>query len=302
MLLVILPLGAGALYIYLGAPQLPGKPYAARKNNADFTMETEAERLAAQLEQMPDADGYKHLADTYFMLHRYDQAVETYRKIIALNGGSAAIWSELGEALAMARDGLVVPEAHAAFTKALKLDSHDARARFYMGLAETQINEPRRAVAIWRDLEKDSPPDAPWLAMLKEHIASFAQQGGLAPEAVPPAPPSTASPHGMAGLGAITPAQPPVVSPEVPSAITSADAPSGVDRQAAAAVMAMKPDAQNAMIRTMVDRLAAKMQANPNDLDGWDRLARAYHVLGETAKAADADSKAAALRAKASGK
>ena len=69
-----------------------------------------------------------------------------------------------------------------------------------------------------------------------------------------------------------------------------------------AAVMAMKPDAQNAMIRTMVDRLAAKMQANPNDLDGWDRLARAYHVLGETAKAADADSKAAALRAKASGK
>jgi cytochrome c-type biogenesis protein CcmH len=62
--------------------------------------------------------------------------------------------------------------------------------------------------------------------------------------------------------------------------------------------MAMKPDDQQAMIHKMVDRLAAKMKDNPNDLDGWQRLARAYRVLGETDKAKEAESKAAALQAK----
>ena len=180
---------------------------------------------------------------------------------------------------------MVVPEAHAAFTKALKFDKRDARARFYLGLAETQINESRRAVAIWRDLEKDSPPDAPWLSMVKEHIATFAKEGGFDPTTVPPEPPSLASPHdvglGMPEKGALS------GKPKASAPASSADA--------ATAIMAMSPDDQNAMIRKMVDRLAAKMEANPNDLEGWQRLAKAYHVLGETAKAKIAEDKAAAL-------
>jgi cytochrome c-type biogenesis protein CcmH len=34
----------------------------------------------------------------------------------------------------------------------------------------------------------------------------------------------------------------------------------------------------------MVDRLAARLQANPDDPQGWMRLVRAYSVLGETAR------------------
>lgn len=45
---------------------------------------------------------------------------------------------------------------------------------------------------------------------------------------------------------------------------------------------------QQAMIRGMVDGLASRMATNPNDLDGWLKLGRAYGVLNETAKAADA--------------
>ena len=49
------------------------------------------------------------------------------------------------------------------------------------------------------------------------------------------------------------------------------------------------------MIRSMVERLAARLQTAPDDLDGWTRLARAYAVLGERDKAAEAYDRAAAL-------
>jgi cytochrome c-type biogenesis protein CcmH len=38
------------------------------------------------------------------------------------------------------------------------------------------------------------------------------------------------------------------------------------------------------MIQGMVSSLAAKLQANPDDPDGWIKLVRAYSVLGDTAR------------------
>jgi cytochrome c-type biogenesis protein CcmH len=45
----------------------------------------------------------------------------------------------------------------------------------------------------------------------------------------------------------------------------------------------------------MVERLAARLRDNPDDLEGWRRLARAYQVLGDTDKASDAHAKIEAL-------
>ena len=50
------------------------------------------------------------------------------------------------------------------------------------------------------------------------------------------------------------------------------------------------------MIRGMVEGLAAKLKANPDDLEGWMKLGRAYGVLGETDKAADAYEHAQSLK------
>lgn len=41
---------------------------------------------------------------------------------------------------------------------------------------------------------------------------------------------------------------------------------------------------QLAMIQGMVAGLAAKLEANPDDAEGWVKLVRAYAVLGDTAK------------------
>jgi cytochrome c-type biogenesis protein CcmH len=46
------------------------------------------------------------------------------------------------------------------------------------------------------------------------------------------------------------------------------------------------------MIRGMVARLADRLKENGNDIEGWQRLLRAYVVLGERDKASAAASDA----------
>lgn len=55
------------------------------------------------------------------------------------------------------------------------------------------------------------------------------------------------------------------------------------------------PDDPGAMIHAMVDRLARRLEKEPDDSDGWRRLARSYRVLGEKVKAREALARAAKL-------
>jgi cytochrome c-type biogenesis protein CcmH len=52
-----------------------------------------------------------------------------------------------------------------------------------------------------------------------------------------------------------------------------------------------------ALVRSMVERLAARLKDNPNDMEGWTRLGQSYRVLGEEEKARDAFARAEALKA-----
>lgn len=53
----------------------------------------------------------------------------------------------------------------------------------------------------------------------------------------------------------------------------------------AAAIAQMTPQAQAAAIHGMIDRLAARLAQNGNDIEGWLRLVRAYKVINEVDKA-----------------
>jgi cytochrome c-type biogenesis protein CcmH len=59
------------------------------------------------------------------------------------------------------------------------------------------------------------------------------------------------------------------------------------------AAESMAPEDRAAMIQDMVAGLAARLEEQPDDLDGWRRLGRSYQVLGEPQKAADAYRKVA---------
>src|SRR4051794_19390069 len=62
-----------------------------------------------------------------------------------------------------------------------------------------------------------------------------------------------------------------------------------------AAAKAMTETDRDAMIRGMVDRLAARLKQNGDDVEGWLRLVRAYMVMGDRdkAKTAGADARQA---------
>ena len=263
---IVLPLGAAILYSILGSPQLPGKPYAWRlQNDPEFIVAATAEKLVAQLQNSPSAAGYKRLAEMYFTARNYDQAAVADQRAIDLGATDPATWSALGEAIVMTNGGAVVPKALQAFTHALSINARSERSLFYIGLAEAQIGNLKQAVSIWRHLEQSSDPDAPWLPMLREHIAAFSKEGGFDPTSVLPGPPST----GNLNL-AIT-------------AMTNAmHTQAGVN---VAAAPSSNSDDQDAMIRGMVAQLAARMEKDPNDVAGWQRLAHAYNVLGEKEKA-----------------
>jgi cytochrome c-type biogenesis protein CcmH len=51
---------------------------------------------------------------------------------------------------------------------------------------------------------------------------------------------------------------------------------------------ATPPGSQDALIRSMVDSLAARLESSPRDVEGWARLMRSRIVLGETEVAATA--------------
>jgi cytochrome c-type biogenesis protein CcmH len=77
----------------------------------------------------------------------------------------------------------------------------------------------------------------------------------------------------------------------------TANAAAGPNAQDVAAAQSMSREERQAMIRGMVERLAARLEQQPNDKEGWARLARAYDVLGDPEKA-----QAARARADAAGK
>jgi cytochrome c-type biogenesis protein CcmH len=183
-----IPLSCLMTYGYLGSPYIKAAPYAQRVQDPDFIMTMDAEKLAVLLGKKPDMQGYQYLADMYFLLHRYDDAAGSYQKMIDMGADDAKVWSSLAQMITLAHDETVPLEAKEAFKKALQRNPHEERARFYLGVWEMENNEPRKAVAIWRDLEKDSAADAPWMITLRDHIAIISKKGGFVPETVAPMP------------------------------------------------------------------------------------------------------------------
>ncbi|PKU24520.1 c-type cytochrome biogenesis protein CcmI [Telmatospirillum siberiense] len=288
VILIGLPLGSFGLYGMLGEPSLPGQPYSSRQADPDLKMTEMAANLAAGLKAKPEADGFATLAETYFALRRYGEAADAFRQAITMGLIDGQMLASLGESLTLSNNGEVIPDARTAFQQALTLDRQEPRARFYLGLAKAQTGHFAEAVSIWRDLEKGSPGDAPWLPMLKEHIALYAKQGGFDPASIKPIPPmpeggKTAegpNPHAAMGMGS--------TQAEGAPKGQVAGLPGG---DASAAILAQTPEERKQTVKAMVDGLAARMEQNPNDIDGWVRLARSYQSLGDLGKARQAWSK-----------
>ncbi|MDI4658858.1 c-type cytochrome biogenesis protein CcmI [Xanthobacter autotrophicus] len=275
--LVFVPVFAVGLYGVLGSPRLPGAPLAERLTAAPDRSDVAilVRRVEEHLQKNPnDGAGYEILAPVYLRMGRPEDAARAYAEAIRILGPSAARHSSRGEALVAASDGLVTADAARAFADALALDPNEPRSAYFLGLAAEQDGRGADAARIWGQLLARTPANAPYRPMV---AAALARVGGGAPAA----PVAGATGPGTPGPGTSGPG---TSGPGMPG-------PGAADVAAAASLSA---DERNAMVRGMVDRLAQRLDSAPNDIEGWLRLVRAYGVLGDKDKAAEALAKARA--------
>ena len=180
--LVGLPLIAGAVYLRMGSPMLGDFPLAARPAMlpATASLDTLVAQVEAHLEKHPsDGRGWEVLAPVLLKLGRADDAVRAWRNSLKYSGDSAARRADLGEAITATAGGVVTAEAKAEFERALAIDAGEVKARYFTALAAQQDGKTEQAAAIFRDMLKTAPRDAPWRPLVER---AMAQMGVAAPE------------------------------------------------------------------------------------------------------------------------
>jgi len=284
---VAAPVLAALLYNLLGRPDLPAQPMADRVAVLSAPAAPAApaasgapspgaqqpdvgrmvQGLTDRLSQEPDDyDGWLLLGRSLIVLGRHDEAAGAYRRATALPEAEedSTPHSGLAEALVFGAAGTVTPEAKASFEKALAIDPGDPGAQFYLAEARAQAGDLRAAFDGWLALARTSAVDAPWRDSLMRRMQAAANELGVDMAAVLP---------DQGGGG---------------------PAPGPTQEDVAAAGQMTSGDRQ-AMIRSMVERLAERLANEPDDHAGWLRLGKSYGVLGEKQKAAEAYGRAAAL-------
>jgi cytochrome c-type biogenesis protein CcmH len=305
-----LPVAAGLMYFSMGRPELPGQPLAertdipvraaelaARAGGQPTPAETQeglesvenmVGSLETRLENEPrDFEGWMLLGRSYGVMDRYGDAARAYEKAAALPEAQSdpAPHMQLGEALIFSSGGVVTEQAAAAFERTLEIDGGHPGARYYLALARGQAGDLQGAFDGWVALAQDSPSDAPWMPALRSRLEEVARDLGieLDPDLAVGTPPMPGD----------LPPLPGQQMAEAPPAAPAAPGPTAEQMQAA---QEMSSEDRQAMIQGMVQRLADRLAEEPDDYEGWMRLARAYGVMGDQDGAIDAYANAARLR------
>ena len=268
-IMIVLPLAALGLYRHLGSPEKPDLPFAARtfapppksaQIQANAEMARLVEALQKRMEQSPDKlDGWLLLGRSLVTLEHYADASNAFKRAFKLDPTRAEIAASIAETAFMAAGGKFDGEPRTFFTMAQKLNPKEHKALFYIGLDLANQKKFSEAIQIWVDLMAISPVGAPWFDTVRQRLVDAAEAGNLK----------------IANF-----------TPRFKVLETSAPGPTQEDIKAAGEMFG---EDRQAFIRSMVERLAERLKSEPNDLNGWQRLARAYRVLGKTKKADDAE-------------
>jgi cytochrome c-type biogenesis protein CcmH len=245
----LVPLLALGLYLVYGSPRLPDQPLEARLEDPANSQNLGAlvARVEARLRAHPDeGEGWDVIAPVYLSAQRYQDAADAYTEAIRLLGPSAKRLSGQGQALVLANNGVVTEEARKTLTRAIELDPSLIEPHILIAIAKEQDEDFVGAIADWRALLAKTSGNAPWRQMVEQKIA--ADEAHLSGKPVP-------------GTEASSPV---------------AGGPSAAD---VAAAQTMNPADRQAMIETMVQRLAARLDQDGSDLGGWLKLVKAYSVL-----------------------
>jgi cytochrome c-type biogenesis protein CcmH len=196
--IVLLPLGAAVTYLSLGSPNLV--PVSMTAESGGQQLPEGIEQTVAEVEKYLETNpkngrGWELLAPVYLRLGRFDDAVRARRNALEIFGPDAARLGDLGEAIIMASNGAVTPEAKGLFERANAADPDDVMAQYYLGLSAKQEGRRDEAVKRWTALVSGAREGAEWLPLVKNAIARVDEKSPTVVAAAPPAAAAVAPPE-----------------------------------------------------------------------------------------------------------
>ena len=267
--------GGAFLYAELGAPGYPDLPMSRRLAEAQALRDarpTQAQAeaaipaappppvdaeflslmdsLRARVAERPDdLQGHFLLVQNEARLGNHAAAARAQAGVIRIKGKYVAPEDHilLAQMLIAAAGGAISPEAEAAVQAALALNPDNDEALFLLGLSHLRTGRPDLGFAAWAHLIATAPGGSAWLAEARARIGDVAAAAGV----------EYTLPDDLAG-------------------------PAPEDVQAAAD---LTPEAQGAMVRGMVERLAERLATQGGSAAEWARLVTALATLGEVDRA-----------------
>lgn len=176
---LLLPLLAIMVYLPLGAPELPDRPYAGRAAQINemkektATIQAMVTRLAERLKQDPsDGKGWAMLGRSYRALGLADEAKDAYRNAVTLLPGDAQSRIELAIMLLEEADSDALPdEAITRLEEVLAINADQPDALYFTGLAAAMKGDTARAKTRWNRLLMVLPAESPARGQVEKDMA-----------------------------------------------------------------------------------------------------------------------------------
>lgn len=181
---LLLPIGAGALYLHIGTPvALDGVPAAPPPMNFQQALA----ELRAHLRQQPDdAQGWTLLAQATTALKQPAEARDAWDHALKIDPNDVAAMVGWAETDSMARgDHLIEGRALDLLHHALELQPDSQRALWLLGISEFQHAQYAEAAATWRKLQPLLEPGSSVARAVAEQIANADARAGIKPSAGP---------------------------------------------------------------------------------------------------------------------
>lgn len=172
--LSVIPILALAVYGAFGAPHVleRSQPAAATAQADRADLGSAVAQIEAHLAKNPqDGRGWEVIAPVYLRMGRTDDAVKAYEAALRSLGADAGRLANYGEALVIAKDGLVSKDAQTAFEQSIALDPSSAKARLYLARAAEQDGRFDKAKEDYAAILAASPADAPWVPLVRDQLA-----------------------------------------------------------------------------------------------------------------------------------
>lgn len=169
-----LPICAIALYLLVGSPlalYLPeanqGQPQLSQKD-----IEGMVERLAEKLQKEPNnAEGWQMLGRSYAALHKMPEALDAYKKALALNPNSAQLMVDYADLLAF-QNKSIRGEPMRLIQKALQIEPNNLKALALAGTAYFELGDFKKAEEYWTKAKNLVPADSEFARGMTENIAA----------------------------------------------------------------------------------------------------------------------------------